>query len=80
MEGTEMGYHRNLTPLRGAVPKAAKATQESDRGPAAGGPERAGRLIPFGNIPFCPSHVRSVSHLRPKAGGDWMSFRFCRSG
>ncbi len=75
MEGTEMGYHRNLTPLRGGS-KAAKVTQESDRGPAAGGPERAGRLIPFGNIPFSPSHVCSVSHLRPKAGGEWMSFRF----
>ena len=25
-----------------------------DRGAAAGGPERAGHLIPFGNIPFSP--------------------------
>ena len=79
------GGHRNgISPKfdapAGRCSKAAKVTQESDRGPAAGGPERAGRLIPFGNIPFSPSHVCSVSHLRPKAGGEWMSFRFCRSG
>ena len=75
------GGHRNgISPKfdapAGRCSKAAKVTQESDRGPAAGGPERAGRLIPFGNIPFSPSHVCSVSHLRPKAGGEWMCFRF----
>ena len=43
-------------------------------------PREKALRIPFPAFLFGPSHVCSVSHLRPKAGGEWMSFRFCRSG
>ena len=38
-------------------------------------PREKALRIPFPAFLFGPSHVCSVSHLRPKAGGEWMSFR-----